>query len=266
MAHENVNSSTTARGGGTDPAWRGFYRAAGIAALINTGLFLTDIIVLTTGNALPGSGHDWLTLFQGDRLGGLLELFFTDLFGVALTAPILFALYGALRARHPAYAGFATAIAFVGIAIVLGTNANYSLLYLSTSYSEAASPAERSQILAAVEAVYSLGNGTGPLMATLLLEGAMLILSVLMLRDPAFGKGIGWLGIAAHGLDVAHSIVFLALFPFLDAEVVGAISTPLLAVGGTLQLVWYPLLALRLLRLGARTPIERSGRAAPAEA
>ncbi|HEY6074835.1 MAG TPA: hypothetical protein VIV15_16000, partial [Anaerolineales bacterium] len=92
--------------------------------------------------------------------------------------------------------------------------------------------------------------GTGALLASLLLEGALLPFCVLMLPGRTFGKGIGYLGIVAHGLDVARSIVFLSLIPIFDADVASRIGVPLLAVGGTLQLVWYPWVGLRLWRLG----------------
>jgi hypothetical protein len=201
-------------------------------------------------------------LFQEDKFAGLLQLYFTDLFGVALMAPIVFALYGALRRVNPAYSAFATALAFVGIAVVFATNANYALIHLSDQYTAAPSPAEAAQVLAAAEATFATGiSGTGPIMAGMVLELALLIFSVIMLRSAAFGKVVGYLGVAAHGLDLAHAIAFIALIPILSEDTALAIGVPLLAIGGTLQLVWYPFVAVKLWRLG-RSPLSA---AAPAE-
>ncbi len=234
-----------------DPGWKSLYKAGGVAALIATALFLTDIIVLTTAGPAPSSALAWLTLIQEHRGAALVQLFFTDLIGVALVAPIALALYAALRRAQAAYAALATAVAFVGIALVFATNGNYSLIQLSSQYAAATSEAQRGQLLAAAEATLATGTlGTGALMASLLLEGALLTFCVLMLPGRIFGKGPGYLGILAHGLDVARSIVFLSLIPIFDAEMASGIGVPLLAVGGTLQLLWYPWVGLRLWQLG----------------
>ncbi|MDI7277735.1 MAG: hypothetical protein QME94_17285, partial [Anaerolineae bacterium] len=133
-------------------------------------------------------------------------------------------------------------------------NANYSLIHLSNQYAAARTEAERSLLLAAGESTLATGMwGTGPLMAGLLLEGALLVISALMWPGRAFSRGIACLGIVAHGLDLAHAIVFLVAIPLLSTEVALAIGTPLLAVGGTLQLVWYPLVGRRLLQLGQQS-------------
>jgi hypothetical protein len=240
--------------GHTDSAWKSLYKTGGVAALIATGLFLSDIIVLTTGGSMPGSAQDWFTLLQNNKVAGLLQLFFTDLIGVALMAPIIFALYAALRGTNPAYSALATALAFIGIALVFATNTNYSLIYLNNQYVAATTEVHRSQLLAAAEATLAAGmGGTGLLMAGLFLEGALLMISVIMLQGFIFGKRIAYLGILAHGLDLAHTIVFLIFIPVFNTDVALAIGTPLLAIGGTLQLIWYPLVARRLLQLGQQT-------------
>jgi len=233
-----------------DPSWKSLWRLGGVAALLATALFVTDIIVLVAAGEAPSSAQGWFTLLQEARAAGLLQLFFTDLIGVALMAPIALALVAALRRANAAYSALAAVLAIVGIAIVLATNPNYALLHLSERYAAAATAAERSLLLAAGESTMASGfSGTGPILGSFILEGALLILSILMLRGPAFGKGIAYLGIVAHGLDVARSLVFLTVIPILNADVALAIGVPLLAVGGTLQLIWYPWVGLRLLRL-----------------
>lgn len=235
----------------TDPTWQSLCRLGGMAALIATGLFLCDAVVLVAGGSMLGSAHAWFALFQSDKAAALLQLFFTDLIAVALVAPLVFALYAALRRASPAYAALATGLAFIGIAVVFATNTNYSLLYLGNQYVAAATEAQRSQLLAAAEAALATGMwGTGPLMAGLLVEGALLMMSAIMLQGNTFGKGIAYLGILAHGLDLAHTIVFLIFIPIFNNDVASAIGTPLLAIGGAFQLVWYPLVGRRLLQLG----------------
>jgi hypothetical protein len=240
----DVNAETT------DSTWKSLYRVGGAAALIATVLFLSDVIVLTTGGSMLSSAQSWFTLFQNNKVAGLLQLFFTDLIGVALVAPIILALYAALRRSNAAYSALAAALAFIGIALVFATNTNYSLLYLSHQYATATTEVERSQLLAAAESALAAGTwGTGPLMAGFLLEGALVIISIIMLPGDIFGKGIAYLGILAHGLDLAHAVVFLIFIPIFNTDVALAIGTPLLAIGGTLQLIWYPLVGRRLFQL-----------------
>ncbi|HSD85171.1 MAG TPA: DUF4386 family protein [Anaerolineae bacterium] len=233
-----------------DPRWKSLYKIGGVAALIATVLFVGDIVVLITGNAMLSSANSWLGLMQTDRVAGLLQLFFTDLVGVALLYPIFFALYAALRRTNEVYVVFATGFAFVGIAIVLATNINYSLLYFNDQYASAATAAQRSQIVTAGESFVALLNGTGPLMGGLFIEGAFVIVSLIMLRSGVFSKRIAYLGLVAHGLDVVHSLGVLVLAPFFGMALASTIGALLLAIGGTLQLIWYPLVGRRLIQLG----------------
>ena len=249
-----------------DSAWRGFYKIGGIAALIATVLFLSDIVVLITLGPLPSTANDWFTLLQYNRVIGIFQLFFTDLIGMVLLIPIIFALYTALRRANGVYSALAMALAFIGIAIIFATNTNYSLIYLSNQYAAATTEIQRAQLLTAGESTLAAGMwGTGPLVAGFLVESALVILSVVMLQDRThvFGKGIAYLGILAHGLDVAHSIVFLVFIPLFNSDLAVTIGTSLLAIGGTLQLIWYLLIARRLLQLGRQ---ERKMPAQPAHA
>ena len=235
----------------TDSNWKSLYKLGGTAALIATVLFLSDIIVLTTLGSMPSTASGWFTLLQNNKVVGLFQLFFTDLIGVALMFPIIFALYAALRRINRAYSALATALAFAGIAIVFATNTNYSMIYLSNQYAAATTEVQRSQLLAAGESLLATGMwGTGSIMAGFLLEGALVIISVVMLQGNIFSKGTAYIGILAHGLDLAHSIVFLIFIPIFNPDLALTIGIPLLAIGGSLQLIWYILIARRLFQLG----------------
>jgi hypothetical protein len=235
------------------------YRVGGVTALIATALFLSDIIVLITGEPLPNSASDWFMLMQKNKALGILELYFTDLVGLTLLIPSILALYALLRQVNTVYSALATVSAFMGLGGVFATNPNYSLVYLSNQYANAATELQRSQILTAAESVFATGMwGTGYLMAGFLVEGALVIFSVLMLRSGTFGKGIAYLGILAHGLDVLHSITLLVLTPVFNPALASSIGSPLLAIGGTFQLFWYPLVARKLLQSAQGASKERA--------
>ncbi len=136
----------------------------------------------------------------------------------------------------------------------LAANSNYCLVYLSDQYAAATTELQRSQLLAAAESALATGTwGTGPLIGGLLAEAALLTMSALMLQGGVFGRGVAYLGILAHGLDLAHAVVYLIVVPVAGATAAEAIGMPLLAIGGTLQLVWYPLVGRRLLQLGRQS-------------
>jgi len=231
--------------------WKGLYRLGGVTAMVTSVLFLSDIVVLVTGVPMPGSASELFALLQANRVAGILELFFTDLVGLVLLIPFIFGLYTILRRANATYATLATIFTFVGIGIVLATNSNYSLIYLSDQYAVASTELQRSQILAAAESVFATSMwSTGFLAAGLLIEGAMVTFSVLMLWSGIFSKWIAYVGILGHGLDFLHSVVLLVLTLVVGPALASAVGGPLLAVGGTFQLIWYPLAALRLFQLG----------------
>jgi hypothetical protein len=237
-----------------DPAWKRVYQLGGVAALIAVVFFFADIIIFVGGGAQPASAGEWFSLLQRDRVGGLLHLLFPDLLGLILLAPLVLSLYAVLRHTHAAYAALSAMLAFLGVALVLAANSNYALLYLGERYAAASSEAQRALFLAAAESALAQSTwGTGPLVAGALLEGALTLFSCLMLCDTVFGKRIGWLGIVAHGLDLAHAVAFLLLVPLVNTGTAVAVGTPLLAIGGTFQFFWYTLVGVRLLQLARQT-------------
>ena len=181
MMNQVTNAETA------DSAWKGLCKIGGAAALIATVLFLSDIVVLTTLGSVPDTANGWFTLLQNNKVVAIFQLFFSDLFGMALMFPIIFALYAVLRRANGAYAALATALACAGIAIVFATNANYSMIYLGDQYAAATTEAQRSQLLAVGESVLATGTwGTGSIMAVFLLEGALVIISIVMLLVARF--------------------------------------------------------------------------------
>jgi hypothetical protein len=186
---------------------RSLYFIGALAAISATVLFISDFVVLIVAGTPPTSASGWLTLLQTDRAAGLLQLFFSDLISLGLASLMVFALYVALRRVNGVYMTLATILMFVGVAIVFATNPNYSLIYLSRQYAAATSEAQQAQLLDAAEAVLAGMQGTGILFAGLLIEGALVMISAIMFQDRTFGRGIAYLGIAAHGLDLAHSVI-----------------------------------------------------------
>ena len=84
-------------------------------------------------------------------------------------------------------------------------------------------------------------HGTAAKMGGFLLQLAGVLISVAMLRTAVFSKVIGYSGLVAHGLDLAHIVIgfFLA-----------KVAVVAMAIAGPLYLFWFPLVARRLQKLG----------------
>jgi len=224
--------------------WKGLCRLGGVAALILLLYSLVTMVVLTVFGVAPGTAAESFAMLQNNRLVGLLRL---DLLTVFVYMPLSYLLflgiYTALRRTNGAYATLATVLVFVGITLFLATPSALSMMFLSDKYALATTETQRNQLLAAGEAILAsdMWHGTGAFIGGVLLQSGALLISVVMLQGKVFSKAIAYAGILTHGLDLAH-FVFLLWVPGL--------GTILTAIAGTLYLVWFPLVGLRLFQLG----------------
>jgi hypothetical protein len=235
-----------------DVEWKSIFKIGGISALIVTAFFLIDMIVLVVFSPYPATANGWFVLLQNKRIVGLLSLDIFVLAGFPLCYPIFFALYGALRQVNKIHLTLATILAFAGLAIIISTDKTYSMISLSNQFAAATTDAQKSVLLAAGETILSTSSGTGVNMASFFLEGAALIISIIMLRSKVFGKITSYAGIVGHGLDLTRIIINLVFVPFISSDLVSTTGFVLLAIGGPLQLIWYALTGHRLLQLGHR--------------
>lgn len=246
MSQLELNQATDAKTIGSD--WKSLCRLGGVAALILLLYSVVTMVVLTLYGTAPNTAAESFAMLQNNRIVGLLRL---DVLTVFIYMPLCYLLflgiYVALKRTNGAYATLATILVFVGVTLFLATPSTFSMMVLSDKYALATSEAQRSQLLAAGEAILAsdMWHGTGAILGGMLLQSGALLISVVMLQGNIFSKTIAYLGILTHGLDLAH-IIFLLLVPGL-----GALLT---AIAGTLYLIWFPLVGLRLLQLGRDRP------------
>jgi hypothetical protein len=218
-------------------------RLGAMAALILLAYSVLMIIVLTWLGAPPRTAQDCFDLLQKNVWAGLLRL---DLLTI-LVMPVFYFLYaGLFSAMHRSslpLTALSTALAFVGVTLVLSTPSVLSLVHLSKEYAAATTEARRTLLLAAGEAVMStdMWHSTGAMIGGALLQLAGVLISVAMLRTRIFNKLTGSLGIVTHGLDLAH--ILIGLF----APAAGVV---LMVIAGPLYLIWFPLVGRRLYQLG----------------
>jgi hypothetical protein len=226
-----------------DSGWRSICRIGGVSALILIAYSLATMVQLVLLGGQPTTAAEAFDLLQRNRLVGLLRLDVPTLFVMPLYYLLFSGIYAGLRRTDRALAGLATALAFVGVTLFLATPSALSLASLSDKYTAASSQALRDQLTAAAEAILAadMWHGTGAIIGGILLQTAAVWVSVLMLRGNVFGKPTAYVGILTHGLDLAHIIAGLL------APKAGFV---LMAIGGPLYLVWFPLVGRRLLQLG----------------
>jgi len=240
----------------TGPAWKGLYIAGSAAALIAVVFFRRNIgteLVAFRGFGLidapathPISAIEWFSLLQDNRLLGLTLLNLFDLVNYALVGLIFLALYGALRRTNKSAMIVATTFGLMGIAVYFASNQAFAMLNLSKHYAAAATDAQRAIFLAAGEALLAINNpgiiyqGGGIYISLLLVLLSGLIISIVMLRSPVFGKWAAYAGILANGFGLGYfvALVFAPAIFWLPPT----LSAPF-------RMIWYILIAIGLFRL-----------------
>ena len=217
-----------------DSAWKSLYRVGGAAALISA-VFIPIQIMVFIAWPPPSTVIGWFTLFQTNRLVGLLDL---DLLLVAdnlLLVPIFLALYVVLRRGSESVMAIAMALGFVGIVLFIASNPAFEMLSLSNQYAAAATDAQRSTFLTAGQAVLASWQGSAFQAAYFVGSVAGIVIGAVMLRSGIFGKAAAYMGILGNavglGLYVPVIGVYISVFSVVFLE------------------VWYILIARRLLQL-----------------
>jgi hypothetical protein len=220
-------------------------RIGGIAALLLIVYSLAMMVQMVILGGQPASAAQAFDLLQHHRVVGLLRLDLPTIAVMPLYYLLFLGLFAALQKTSPANALLSTALAFVGLTLVLATPTALSMLPLSDRFAAATTDAVRSQLLTAGEAIMAadIWHSTGAILGGVLLQCGAVLISVVMLRGGVFGKATAWLGIVMHGLDLAHIVVGLFL------PVSGVV---LLAIAGPLYPVWFFLVGRRLLQVAAR--------------
>jgi hypothetical protein len=230
--------------------WQRLYRVGGAASLLAAGLeivaALLGVIASSTVGPPPSTVIGWFTLLQQHRFVGLLDLGLFDIAAVTLLVPMFLAIYGALRRASPSVMAVAVTFGLLGIALYFASNQAFSMLSLSNQYTAATAAPERSQLLAAGQAMLAINNwGTGIYLSFLLVALAGLLSSVVMLRSTVFNGITAIMGIIASSFDLAFCLAFF-LVPAQYTSLVGIILVPAAA---PFLVVWHILIGVRLLQL-----------------
>ncbi len=173
-----------------DSGWKSLYRVGGAAALIVVVLILSEVIGFIF-YPQPSTVIGWFTLFQSNRIIGLLDFWGLEVPMYALFTMVFLALYVVLRKANEGCMAIAMTLALLGIGIFLATNNPFSMLSLSDQYAAATTDAQRSMFLAAGQALLANTNQRavgGFNMGLFLVSVAGVIVSLVMFRSNSFSR------------------------------------------------------------------------------
>jgi len=231
--------------------WTNIYRAGAAAALLIVLAGLLDIFIMLIPVAGTGTGTspgvrsvvDWFTLLQSQWFLALRDMGLLNMVTITCSVVAYFALFGMHRRLHPQAAGLALILICIGAAIYVANNTALPMLTLSQQYAAATTDAQKALWSAAGQALLGREDLTaGAFPGFFFAEIAGILMAVVILRGGLFRRWEAWLGLVGTGFLLFFNII-AAFIPALYDSVMLVFG----AGGGLLNLVWYALIARRLL-------------------
>lgn len=231
-----------------DSAFRSLCKAGGISSFVFIIYSLITIFILTVVGGQPSTAAEAFSLLQTNRMLGLLRMDMLTVVFIPLYYLIFLGIFLALHGNKNAWSIIALLAVFVGVTLFLATPSVLAMLNLSDKYATATSENQQNQLIAAGEAILAsdMWHGTGAILGGILIQFGALLFSILMLPGNIFNRLTAYVGIITHGLDFVH-FFFLFLIP--------PVGVILLAIAGVFYLLWFPLIGVRLFKIGRQAQV-----------
>jgi hypothetical protein len=206
--------------GATTPAWKTLYKLGAVAALLMVAIIIVQMIVfMAAPPPLEGAALDWFTLFQKNKLIGLINFELLMLIYTILSIPIVLSLYHALRQTHQAYTALYVTLSIIGVVSFIAARPAFEMLWLSDQFAAATTDAQKSILLGAGEATLATFHGTAFHVSYVLGSIAGLIISLVMLKSRVFSNATAYVRIGSSifdfGLYIPTVGIFLSIFSVL---------------------------------------------------
>lgn len=225
------------------------YKLGGLTCMILVAYSLITMLIMIVIGTPPETIETCFSMLKENRFNGLLQLDILTVFVMPLYYLLFYSIYLALKNSNNEIVSISTIFVFAGLTLFLAAPSVFSYLQLSDKFAKATTETEKNQLIVAGQAILAtdLWHGTGAKIGGILIQTGALIISFIMLRSNVFNKLIAYTGIATHGLDLAHIIIGFFL------PTTGVI---LMAIAGSLYLLWFPLVGIRLLRFSKMNNLE----------
>ena len=177
-----------------EPDWNTLYRIGGVSALL-VAIFIPLQIIIFILYPPPSTVLDWFTLFQNNRLIGLLDMDLLLIIDQFLFGLMILALYVKLRHNDQSLMLIALMLSLMGIITYFSSTVAFDMLTLSDKYAGASTEAEKTVLLTAGETMITTWTGTAFDIGYILLGVSFLIIGFVMLYSSEFSKITAYLGI-----------------------------------------------------------------------
>jgi F0F1-type ATP synthase assembly protein I len=168
-------------------SWRTLYRAAAAAAAVTAVLIPIQIAVFIV-YPYPKTVDGWYMLLQDKPLVGLIDLDLMLVVDNVLLVVIALAIYVTLKNINPSVVAAATGLWLLAIGMFIASNPAVQMLKLSNQFAVAATEEQRSQTLAAGQAVLANWEGSAFQVSYVVGQLVGILIGVVMLRTRLFGR------------------------------------------------------------------------------
>lgn len=219
------------------------YRLGAIASIILLAYCLATMFIFGIIGTPPKTIEECFSMLHANKLTGLLRLDILTVFIMPFYYLLFYSIYQAMKRVDHELLKISIILIFIGLTLFLSAPSVFSYLNLSEKYAAATTDIQRNQFLAAGEAIFAtdIWHGTSAIIGGLMMQAGALMISFLMLRNNTFGKLIAYTGIFMYALDLMH---------ILTGFFMPTLSSILMVIAGIFYLLWFPLIAIRLIRLG----------------
>jgi hypothetical protein len=219
-----------------------FYLGGAVCMILIT-YSLATLLVMTLIGGPPQTIQECFDMLKESKINGLLRLDILTVFIIPLYYLLFYSLYVSLKNTYHSLLTISTILTFAGVTLFLATPSVFSYLNLSERFSAATSDLQKNNLIAAGEAILAsdMWHGTSAIIGGLLLQTGAFLISIIMLKTNIFNKTTAITGIVTHSLDLLHIIIGFFL---------PAIGNILMFIAGPLYLLWFPLVGIRLFKLG----------------
>ncbi len=217
------------------------YRVGAIASILQlVTIFSYALIVAILGMRVT-SAEAFFLIQESSYWASLFRVDFLLMILVGLYLGNFPALVVSLWRVNPITTMFAGLFTLAAVTVSFAGEATFGLLHLGESYVAASSDLERSQLVAAGDALLAGGwwNSTGSYVTGILLQGGGVMISIVMLSSSSFSKITAWAGLIGNGFDLLQHLIS----PFAPG------ISEYLSFAMILYLIWYPMMARDLFRL-----------------
>ena len=210
----------------------GICRVGAVSAIVLLVYCVEMIVQITVLGGQPSSAAEAFQLLQTNKLVALLRMDLPTVFVLPLYYFLFLALSAVCLRTDGVKSILSAVLVFAGVTLALATPMALSMVPLSEKYAAATTEPARQQFLAAGEAILAadMWHSTGAYVGGLMVQVGAVLICLVMMKNRSFGKLAGWLGVAAHGIDLVH-LIFMAVLPKAGAV--------FMMIAGPLYPVWF---------------------------